>query len=204
MELKVNIYIYFGNYQKYFVTNDPDRLTRCDDLGCHLPPPPQPSSHPISTCPLHSHLQSDLHTKTMYLISVEDENTFPALVTANIRKSIKKCLEERPEHLSTLKRRLVEVTGTGYHQLFINPVGQSYFFIFTSDYHKPLHAWAIRRQQDGSLRTDCIQAITDWIIDIEDIKKLGLPRRLEFDLADVYERTLVLKQEKYTTQCNIS
>ena len=140
----------------------------------------------------------------MYLISVEEENTFPAMVTENIRQSIKKCLEERPDHLSTLKRRLMEVAGTEYQQLFINPVGQSYFFIFTSDRYKPLHVWAIRRQQDGSLRTDCIQAITDLIIDIEDIKKLGLPRRLEFDVTDVYKQTLVLKQEKYTAQCNIS
>ena len=141
----------------------------------------------------------------MYLISVEEENTYPASVTANIRKSIKKCLEERPEHLSTLKRRLVEVAGSEYQQLFINPVGQeSYFFIFTSDHHKPLHAWAIRKQQDGSLRADCIEAITDWIIDIEDIKKLGLPRCLEFDLEEVYKRTKLIKEEKYTAQCNIS
>ena len=191
----------------YFVINDNDRLTRCDDLG-HLEPGTTPTTlHPpsLSTCPtLHSHLQSDLQTVTMYLISVEEETSYPALVIKNIRKSIKACLEERPDHLSILKRRLVEMAGTEHHQLFINPVGQSYFFIFTSEHYKPLHAWAIRRQQDGSLRTDCIQAITDWIINIEDIKKLGLPRRLEFDLADVYKQTMVIKEEKYTTQCNIS
>ena len=140
----------------------------------------------------------------MYLISVEEENTHPALVTANIRKSIKKCLAERPEKLSTLKGRLLELTGSEFDELFINPVRGSYFFIFTSDSCKPLHVWAIRRDQDTSLRADCIEAITDSIIDIEDIKKLGLPRRLELELTEVYRRTLVLKQEKYTTQCNIS
>ena len=140
----------------------------------------------------------------MYLISVEEENTHPALVTSNIRKSIRKCLEERPERLSTLKRRLLELVGSDFEEVFINPVRGSYFFIFTRDRGKPLHVWAIRRDQDTSLRADCIEAITDSIIDIEDIKKLGLPHRLELELTEFYNRTLVLKQEKYTAQCNIS
>ena len=141
----------------------------------------------------------------MYLISVEEETTHPALVTANVRKSIKKCLEEGPERLCTLKRRLLESIGSEFDQLYINQVGRSsYSFIFTNDHSKPLHAWAIRRDQAGSLRADCIEAITDWIIDIEDIKKLGLPRCLEFDLEEVYKRTKEIKEEKYTAQCNIS
>ena len=185
-----------------------DRLRTSDDLDYLQPPPQLTTLHPGLALPArspdNSHFQPGLQTKKMYLISVEEENTYPALVTANIRKSIKKCLEERPEHLSILKRRLTELVGRDYHQLFINPVGQSYFFIFTSDHYKPLHAWAIRRERDGSLRADCIEAINDWIFDIEDIKKLGLPRRLEFDLADVFNRNMELKQEKYTTQCNIS
>ena len=64
--------------------------------------------------------------------------------------------------------------------------------------------WTEMKPGKESLRADCIEAITDWIIDIEDIKKLGLPRCLEFDLEEVYKRTKVIKEEKYTAQCNIS
>ena len=67
-----------------------------------------------------------------------------------------------------------------------------------------IHLCQKKSEKSANPSADCIEAITDWIIDIEDIKKLGLPRCLEFDLEEVYKRTKEIKEEKYTAQCNIS
>ena len=141
----------------------------------------------------------------MYLISVEDEDSHPAHLVTDVRNSVRRSLDDRPEYVSSLKRNLVERLGHNFPHIFVNKIGDSYFFIFSSDDSKPIHAWAIKKENRACLREDCIVAISDWIINIEDIKKLGLPKSLEFDLSDFYERTMILlREQKYSVQCNLS
>ena len=141
----------------------------------------------------------------MYLLSVEDEMTHPTSDVSEVKQTVRKCLEEKPEYPSSLKRSLSEKVGDRFPHIFINKIGESYFIIFSAENSKPLHVWAIKKENRPSLREDCIMAISDWIINIDDIQKLGLPKPLEFDLADFYERTMILlREQKYSVQCNLS
>lgn len=161
--------------------------------------------HHLALPDIYSHSTTDLHTIAMYLISVEDEDTHPASDVSDIRKSVRKCLEEKPEYVSSLKRSLSELLGEKFPQIFINKIEESYFIIFSNENCKPLHVWAIKKENKPSLREDCIMAISDWILNIEDIEKLGLPKPVEFDLADFYQRTMILlREQKYSVQCNLS
>lgn len=87
--------------------------------------------------------------------------------------------------------------GSLYRFMWVDKVGQSYFIIIATNLEdgygrgKPVLAWAVKSTKlKMSLKELCVASIRSSMENSDDVLQLGLPRSLENDICDLFERTL--------------
>ena len=139
----------------------------------------------------------------MFNISVEDTGNHPQNVLTQIKTCLRTCLKSEPVSLDQLRVQLSSslsqpgIMGSLYRFMWVDKVGQSYFIIIATNLEdgygrdKPVLAWAVKSTKlKMTLKELCVASIRSSMENSDDVLELGLPRSLEHDICDLFERTL--------------